>query len=55
MENLTSEELENTFKQIRQGKEVNQKNQNHEIEQPQENARHMPEKRKELDVETKKR
>ena len=55
MENLTPEELESTFKQIRQGKEVNQQNQHHEMEQPQQNARRMAEKRKELDVETKKR
>ena len=53
MENLTSVQIENTIKQIRQGKEVNQQNQNPEMEQPQESARDMPEEREELDAETK--
>ena len=43
MENLTPGKIENPVKQIRQGKEVNQQNQNPEMEQPQENARGMPE------------
>ena len=53
MENLTSEQIENTIKQIRQGKEVNQQNQNPEMQQPQESARNMLEEREELDAETK--
>ena len=53
IENLTPEQKENTIKQIRQGKEVNQQNQNPEMEQPQENKRDMPEEREELDAEIK--
>ena len=53
MANLTSEQIENTIKQIRQGKEVNQQNQNPEMQQPQESARIMLEEREELDAETK--
>ena len=53
MENLTPEQKENTIKQIRQGKEVNQQSQNTEMEQPQENKRDMPEEREELDAEIK--
>ena len=53
MENLTSVQIENTIKQIRQGKEVNQQNQNPEMQQPQESARNMLEEREELDAETK--
>ena len=53
MENLTPEQIENTIKQIRQGKEVNQQNQIPEMEQLQENTRDMPEEREELDAETK--
>ena len=53
MKNLTPEQIENTIKQIRQGKEVNQQNQNPEMEQPQENTRVMLKEREELDVETK--
>ena len=53
IENLTPEQKENTIKQIRQGKEVNQQNQNLEMEQPQENKRDMPEEREELDAEIK--
>ena len=34
MENLTTEQTENTIKQIIQGKQVNQQNQNPEMEQP---------------------
>ena len=54
MENLTAEQIENTIKQIRQGKEVNQQNQNSEMEQLQGNTRDMLEEKKELDAETKK-
>ena len=54
MENLTPKQIENTIKQFRQKKEVNQQNQNPEMEQLQENARDMPEKREDLDAETKK-
>ena len=54
MENLTPEQIENTIKQIRQGKEVNRQNQTPEMEQLQENTRDMPEEREELDAETKK-
>ena len=39
MENLTPEQIENTIKQIRQRKKVNQQYQNPKMEQPQENAR----------------
>ena len=39
MENLTPEQIENTIKQIRQGKKVNQQYQNPKMEQPEENAR----------------
>ena len=53
MENLTPEQIENTIKQIRQGKEVNRQNQTPEMEQLQENTRDMPEEREELDAETK--
>ena len=53
MENLTLEQIENTIKQIRQGKEINQQNQNPEMEQPQENTRDMSEEREELGAETK--
>ena len=53
MENLTPEQIENTIKQIRQGKEVNRQNQIPEMEQLQENTRDMPEEREELDAETK--
>ena len=49
---LTPEQIENAIKQIRQGKEVNQQNQNPEMEQPQENAKDMPDEREELDAET---
>ena len=34
MENLTPEQTENKVRQTRQGKEVNQQNQNPEMEQP---------------------
>ena len=54
MENLTAEQIENTIKQIRQGKKVNQQNQNSEMEQLQGNTRDMLEEKKELDAETKK-
>ena len=54
MENVTPEQIENTIKQIRQGKEVNQQNQNPEMEQYQKNSRDIPEEREELDAETKK-
>ena len=54
MENLTPKQIENTIKQFRQKKEVNQQNQNPEMEQLQENARDMSEKREDLDAETKK-
>ena len=53
MENLTLEQIENTIKQIRQGKEINQQNQNPEMEQPQENTRDISEEREELGAETK--
>ena len=53
MENLTPEQIENTIKQIRKGKKVNQQNQNPEMEQSQENTRDMPEEREEPDAETK--
>ena len=53
MGNLTPEQIENTIKQIIQGKEVNQQNQNPKMEQPQENTRDMLEEREELDAETK--
>ena len=53
MENLMPEQIENTIKQIRHGKEVNQQNQNPEMEQPHENTRDMSEEREELDAETK--
>ena len=32
MENLTPEQIENTIKQFKQGEEINQQNQNHEME-----------------------
>ena len=53
MENLTPEQIQNTIKHIRQGKEVHQQNQYPEMEQPQENTRDMPEEKEELDAETK--
>ena len=53
MENLILEKIENTIKQVRQGKEVDQQNQNPEMEQPQENTRDMAEEMEELDAETK--
>ena len=53
MENLKREQIENTIKQIRQGKEVNQQNQNPEMEQPHENTSDMSEEREELEAETK--
>ena len=37
MESVTPEQIENTIKQIGQGKEVNQQNQNPEMEQYQNN------------------
>ena len=54
MENVTPEHIENTIKQIRQGKEVNQQNQKPEMVQYQKHSRDMPEDREELDAETKK-
>ena len=54
MENVTPEQIENTIKQIRQGKEVNKQNQNPEMEQYQKNSRDIPEEGEELDAETKK-
>ena len=53
MEKLTPEQIENTVKQIRQKKKVNQQNQNTEMKQPQQNTRDTPEEREELDAETK--
>ena len=53
VENLTPQQIQNTIKQIRQGKEVNQQNQNLEMEQPQENTRDMPKERQDIDSETK--
>ena len=53
VENLTPQQIQNTIKQIRQGKEVNQQNQNPEMEQPQENTRDMPKERQDIDSETK--
>ena len=53
VENLTPQQIQNTIKQIRQGKEVNQQNQNPEMEQPQENTRDMPKERQDIDAETK--
>ena len=52
-ENLIPEQIENTIKQFRKGEEVHQKNQNHEMEQPQESTRDIPEEREESDAETK--
>ena len=49
MENLTPEQIENAIKQIKQGKEVSQQNQNPEMEQPQENTRDMSEEREEAE------